>query len=419
MPKPSPRPALTRDLIAALPKSDLHVHLDGSLRLGTLIELARARKVKLPSTSQSGLLETVFKRAYRNLPEYLKGFEFTVACLQDAESLARVAHELCLDCRAENVFYVEIRFAPQLHARGDFDVVAVLRAVSNGIARAKKEINSHPDIVAGRLPHFEAGILVCAMRFFLPVFSGHYRAYFDALPYAPRRSIYGLASLELVRATVRAVEDEGLPVVGVDLAGQERGFPAKDHHEAYQFAHDHFLGKTVHAGEDYGPESIFQAITDCHADRIGHGTWLFSTARIQDASIKDKKGYVQSLVRYVADRRITLEVCLTSNQQTIPEFRTDLRKHPFRDMRKARISVTLCTDNRLVSRTTMTDEVWKAVETFDLTPREVKDLLIYGFKRSFFPGSYPGKREYVRAVLNRMESLMAQHGILLRPGAAE
>jgi adenosine deaminase len=414
-----PPGALSRDLIAALPKSDLHVHLDGSLRLHTLIELARERKVQLPSTSEAGLLETVFKRAYQNLPEYLKGFEFTVACLQDAEALARAAYELCLDCRAENVFYVEIRFAPQLHARGDFDVVAVLRAVSAGIAHAKREINAHADVAAGRVPRFEAGILVCAMRFFLPVFSAHYRAYFDALPTAPRRSIYSLASLELVRATVGAVEDEGLPIVGVDLAGQESGFPAKDHHDAYEFAHDHFLGKTVHAGEDYGPESIFQAITDCHADRIGHGTWLFSTDRIQDRSIKDKKRYVQNLVRYVADRRITLEVCLTSNQQTIPEFRGDLGKHPFRDMRQARLSVTLCTDNRLVSRTTVTDEVWKAVETFALSPREVKDVLIYGFKRSFYPGSYPEKREYVRTVLNCMEALMAERGIVLRPGAAD
>lgn len=417
--KTSAKRGLSRELIAALPKSDLHVHLDGSLRLQTLIELARERKVELPSTSESGLLQTVFKRAYKNLPEYLKGFEFTVACLQDAEAIERAAYELCHDCRAENVLYVEMRFAPQLHARDDFDVVAVLRAVTKGIERAKKEINRDPEVVAGRVPRFEAGILVCAMRFFLPVFSAHYRAYFDALPNAPRRSIYGLASLELVRATVRAVHEEGLPVVGVDLAGQERGFPAKDHDAAYQHAHDHFLGKTVHAGEDYGPESIFQAITDCHADRIGHGTWLFSTGRIQDKSITDRKRYVQSLVRYVADRRITLEVCLTSNQQTIPEFRADLSKHPFRDMRKARLSVSLCTDNRLVSRTTVTDEVWKAVQTFDLTPREVKDLLIYGFKRSFFPGSYPDKREYVRAVLNRMEAIMDEHGLVLRPGGID
>ncbi len=410
------KPVITRDLIAKLPKSDLHLHLDGSLRLETLIELAGEHGVKLPSATPEGLLELVFKRAYKNLPEYLKGFEFTVACLQDAESLERVAYELAWDCRRENVFYIEVRFAPQLHVRGEFGVRDVLRAVCRGLERAKKEINQAPAVKSGALPRFEAGVIVCALRFFLPVFSEHYRAYFEALPTAPNDEIYALASLELARAAVQAAEVDGLPVVGLDLAGQERGFPAKDHQAAYQLAHEHFLGKTVHAGEDYGPESIFQAITDCHADRIGHGTWLFSKKHIRDKSIVDKARFVDKIVRYVADRRITLEVCLTSNQQTIPELRDDLRKHPFKKMREARCSVTLCTDNRLVSRTTMTDEVEKAVGAFGLDPRALKDVLIYGFKRSFFPGSYPGKRDWVRSVLNHMEEVLLQAGHDVRAG---
>ncbi len=411
-----PKPLIARDLIARLPKSDLHLHLDGSLRLPTLIELAKQHKVALPSRTPEGLLELVFKRAYKNLPEYLKGFEFTVACLQDAESLERAAYELCIDCRAENVFYVEMRFAPQLHVRGEFRVREVLRAVCRGLERAKKVINADPDVKRGAVPRFEAGVIVCALRFFLPVFSEHYRAYFEALPSARPEEIYGLASLELARAAVAAAEEDGLPVVGFDLAGQERGFPAKDHQAAYQLAHEHFLGKTVHAGEDYGPESIFQAITDCHADRIGHGTWLFSQKHVHDRSITDKKAYIDKLVRYIADRRITLEVCLTSNQQTIPELRDDLGKHPFKKMRAARVSVTLCTDNRLVSRTTMTDEVEKAVTAFDLDPRGLKDVLIYGFKRSFFPGSYPDKRDWVRSMLNYMEDTFAQFGHDVRVG---
>lgn len=410
------KPVLTRDLVARLPKSDLHLHLDGSLRLETLLDLARIHKVELPSRTPEGLLELVFKRAYKNLPEYLKGFEFTVACLQDAESLERAAYELAWDCRRENVFYIEVRFAPQLHVRGDFRVRDVLRAVCRGLERAKKEINADPEVKRGALPRFEAGVIVCAMRFFLPVFSEHYRAYFEAMSTARPEEIYGLASLELARAAIAAAEVDGLPVVGLDLAGQERGFPCKDHQAAYQLAHDHFLGKTVHAGEDYGPESIFQAITDCHADRIGHGTWLFSQKHIKDKSIQDKRAYIDKLVRYIADRRITLEVCLTSNQQTIPELRGDLKKHPFRRMRDARCSVTLCTDNRLVSRTTMTDEVEKAVSAFGLEPRALKDVLIYGFKRSFFPGSYPDKRDWVRSVLNYMEDTFAQFGHDVRVG---
>jgi adenosine deaminase len=403
---PAASTALTRDLIAALPKSDLHVHLDGSLRLPTLIELARKQRVKLPSATPEGLLKLVFKRAYRSLPEYLKGFEFTVACLQDAESLERCAYELCQDCRAENVYYVEMRFAPQLHVRGDFDVRAVLRAVGAGIARARREINRDPEIAAGRRPYFQCGIIVCALRHFEPAFSEHYASYFGVLRTAPREAIYRLASVELARAAVLAAEADGVPVVGFDLAGQERGFPAKDHQEAYQLVHDHFLGKTVHAGEDYGPESIFQAITDCHADRIGHGTWLFSTRHIRDPRITDRRAYVDKLVRYIAERRITLEVCLTSNQQTIPELRSDLSRHPFRHMRKARLSVALCTDNRLVSRTTVTDEVHKAVTTFDLAPKELENLLIYGFKRSFYPGSYAEKRAYIRSVLDNLQTML-------------
>lgn len=414
---PRPDASLTRELIADLPKSDLHLHLDGSLRLETLVELAGTHGVALPSRTPEGLLDTVFKRAYRNLPEYLKGFEFTVACLQDAESLERASYELCIDCRRENVFYAEIRFAPQLHVSAAFGIRDVLAAVARGIERATKEINRDPLCKSGKVPPFAAGIIVCALRFFLPQFSHHYRAFFEVMPHAPTSEVYSLASLELARAAVRAAGD-GMPVVGFDLAGQERGFPAKDHQAAYQLAHEHFLGKTVHAGEDYGPESIFQAITDCHADRIGHGTWLFSTRHIRDRSIQDKKAYVDKLVRYVADRRITLEVCLTSNQQTLPELRDQLDRHPFRLMRKNRCSVTLCTDNRLVSRTTMTDEVLKAAATFALAPRELKDLLIYGFKRSFHIAPYAEKRAYVRKVLDHMEAMFLKHGVEVRgPGA--
>lgn len=414
---PSKRGAseLSRELIEKLPKTDLHLHLDGSLRLDTLIELAKARNVKLPSSSRDGLLRTVFKRAYQNLPEYLKGFEFTVACLQDPEALERVSYELCWDNWNEGVHYIEIRFAPQLHVREGFSIRDVLRAVSKGVTRARQEINRDKRVRAGEMPPFEVGIIGCGMRFFLPVFSPYYKAFFEALPYSTQERIHGLASLELARALVQARDEDGLPVVALDLAGQERGYPAVDHVEAYRFAHQNFLGKTVHAGEDYGPESIFQAITECHADRIGHGTWLFSASRIQDKSIRDKKGFVEQLVRYVADRRITLEVCLTSNQQTLPELRDDLRKHPFRKMRQHKISTTICTDNRLVSRTTVTDEVHKAVETFGLTPHALKDLLTYGFKRGFHPGAYIEKRTYVRQVIDYMEMVFAEHGLDVRP----
>jgi adenosine deaminase len=402
---------MDRDLIRRLPKTDLHVHLDGSLRLETLIDLAHSRRVALPSETPAGLEELVFRPRYRSLAEYLEGFRYTAAVLQDAEALERAAYELAEDCQAEGVLYLEVRFAPQLHVQPGFDVPAVVRAVDRGLRRAADAFNRRPEVTSGRTPRFAAGIVLCAMRFFRPGFSLGFRRFFEALPEAPETEIHVAASLEVARAAARLRREDGLLVVGIDLAGQEKGYPAEDHREAYQVAHEAFLGKTVHAGEDYGPESIFQAIGDLHADRIGHGTWLFDETKITNPRIKDRRRYVQDLAEFIADKRITIEVCLTSNQQTVPELAEDLRNHPFGQMRQRRLSTTFCTDNRLVSHTTITDEILRAVDAFDLSPREVRDILIYGFKRSFYPGSYLEKRTYVRQVIDYANRVLAEAGI--------
>jgi adenosine deaminase len=398
------------DLIRRLPKTDLHVHLDGSLRLGTLIELARGRNIPLPSETPEGLESLVFRPRYANLSEYLEGFRYTVAVLQDGEALERAAFELAEDCQAEGVRYLEVRFAPQLHVRPGFDVSEVVRAVDRGLRRAADAFNGRPEVRAGTEPRFAAGIILCAMRFFTPEFSLGFRRFFEALPEAPDTEVHAAASLQVARAAARLRRDEGLLVVGIDLAGQEKGYPAEDHREAYQVAHEAFLGKTVHAGEDYGPESIFQAIGDLHADRIGHGTWLFDASKITSPRIKDRQRYVEDLSEFIADKRITIEVCLTSNQQTVPELADDLRRHPFGEMRRRRLSTTFCTDNRLVSHTTVTEEIVRAVGAFGLTAREVRDILIYGFKRSFFPGSYLEKRSYVREVINYATRILEESG---------
>ena len=403
----------TRELIRELPKSDLHVHLGGSLREESLIEMAEERGVKLPADTREGLRETIFKDRYRNLEEYLQGFQYTTAVLQDSEALERAAYELCLDCQEEGVRYVEIRFSPQLHASEGLTVPSTLSSVSKGIERAKGEYNGRPEIRSGDEPPFQAGIIVCAMRYFSPSFSHTFAEMYEAFD-LPEDRIFGLASESLVRASIRARDELGLPVVGIDLAGQEHGYPAEDHAEAYQLAHEAFLGKTVHAGEDYGPESIFQAITECHADRIGHGTWMFNTDQIRDPRIEDKERYVDQLVRYIADRRITVEVCLTSNLQTTPFFKS-IQDHPFKKMLENRLSATLCTDNRLVSRTSVSREVELAMQAFNLGPKEIGDLLIYGFKRSFYPGPYLEKREYVRRVIDFRDEVLSRHGIELKP----
>ena len=390
------------ELIKALPKSDLHVHLDGSLRLGTLIELAREQQVELPSYTEDGLRELVFRPAYANLTEYLEGFKYTVPALQTAEALERATYELAEDCWQEGVCYIEIRFAPQLHVHERLSLHAVVDAVARGIRRAEAEFNQSDAVLQGRFPPFHAAIIFCAMRFFRAGFSQGYQACFNASPFSPPEEVFHRASLDLARAAAHFKNEAGLPVSGFDLAGQEKGYPAVRHLESFQVAHGAFLGKTVHAGEDYGPESIFQAIGDLHADRIGHGTTLLDPSAVTDPAVEDPQAYIDRLCQYVADRRITLEVCLTSNRQTVPAFHGNLSEHPFREMVRRRLSTTLCTDNRLVSDTDVTREVLLAVETFGLRPKELHDLLTYGFKRSFFPGPYLEKRLYVRQVLDVM-----------------
>jgi len=281
--------------------------------------------------------------------------------------------------------------------------------VAKGLMRARDEINKTEAIANGLEPPFGAGIIACAMRMFTGGFSDYFRKFMAVHAFTPPDEVYALASMEIARAVVALRVGEGLPIVGFDLAGPEAGYPAGDHVAAYNYVQKHFINKTVHAGEAYGPESIFQAITDLHSDRIGHGYHLFSTDRIQSPGIVDRDAYVERLAQYIADRRVTLEVCLTSNLQTMPEL-TDIRDHHFRKMLDARLSVTLCTDNRLISNTTVSKEIELAVRNFDIPPRLLKHILIYGFKRSFFAGTYQEKRVYVRQVIDFYDSLARKYG---------
>ena len=399
---------ISKNLLAALPKTDLHVHLDGSLRLNTLIELAKARGVKLPSYTEAGLEELVFKESYENLGDYLHGFQYTCGVMQDPEALERVAYELALDNIAEGVRYIEVRFAPQLHMRTGFNFDAVLLAVNRGLARAETEHAASEAVVANGEPPFRYGIIVCAMRKFAANFSPWYATLCGAMQEAPPTKLYATAALEAARAAVRVRDETGIPIVGFDLAGEERGYPADDYVEAYQFAKDNFLKCTVHAGEAYGPESIYQAITALHADRVGHGYHLFDHDQVTTPKITDPKRYVDALSRYISDRRITVEVCITSNLQTNPSI-GEAKNHAFKKMLDHRVSATLCTDNRLISKTTMTKELALAVEAFDMNPGLIRNTIIYGFKRSFFPGSYIEKRAYVRNIIDYYEKVWEEH----------
>jgi len=397
-----------QDFIRQIPKSDLHVHLDGSVRIPTLIEIAQTENLPLPSYTEAGLNELLFKDNYANLSEYLACFGRTIPALQTPENLERVACEFALDNQAEGVCYVEVRFAPQFHVNRIMDVESALRSVTAGLERAAREYNSQPAVRDGTLPSFQFGIIACAMRSFGHGFSEYFDMFLSAHRYSDPPTIHALASYELVRACVKARDKAGIPVVGFDLAGAEAGNPAEIHQQAYHYAHKHFMHLTVHAGEEYGAESIFQAITDLHADRIGHGYCLFDVEKISDPAITDPADYVRRLAQYIADRRITIEVCLTSNLQTNPAIGS-IARHNFRRMLEAKLSCTLCTDNRTVSKTTASREIEQAVRTFQLHGETLKDLIIYGFKRSFFPGTYAEKRRYVRQVIDRYELLARQH----------
>ena len=398
---------ITAELIRALPKSDLHVHLDGSLRLSTLINLARKQGVSLPSYEEQGLRDLVFKSQYANLSEYLAGFAFTCAVMHDNEAIERVACELAEDVLAENVRYLEVRFAPQLHVTRSDEMIGVLAAVTRGLERAAKTFNATPAVASGRDLRFRFGLIVCAMRNFFPGMSQYYARLTEVLPTMPHKELVSLAALEAARVAVEARDRHGIPVVGFDLAGEEAGFRAGHHAAAFQEAHHHFICKTVHAGEAYGPESIYEAITKCHAERIGHGTGLFAPERIVDPASKDRARYVDLLVDYIASRRIGVEVCPTSNLQTMPELGA-IANHLVRQMMAHRLAVTIGTDNRLVSHTTLSREIALVAEAFSFDLRALRNLVLAGFKSAFFPGSYAEKRLYVAQAATQFDRVVAE-----------
>lgn len=405
--------AYSHAFLKAMPKADLHLHLDGSLRPASLIEMAQRSGVELPSYTVEGLYDLVFKESYQNLGEYLHGFQYTCAVLRDMENLEQAAYDLAQDNLAEGVVYIEVRFAPQLMmdpTRGiDFDTV--MHAVNRGLARAQAEYNGQAEVRSGQRPPFNYGIINCAMRMFgRKGFSPYYTQLFQMLRDHEPKDVIKAAAMEMIRASVRLRDEEGLPIVGLDIAGQEMGYPAHEFKEVYEYAHQNFMLKTVHAGEAYGAESIFEALTLCYADRLGHGYSLFSPELIQDERITDKHEYARRLASFIADRRIAIEVCMTSNLQTNPTIGS-AQNHNFKHMYNNRIATVICTDNRLVSRTTVTQEYELALSAVDVPLKRLKDMVAYGFKKNFFAGDYIAKRAYAKQVLQYFDKIVAEHGV--------
>lgn len=332
---------LERELVARAPKVLLHEHLDGSLRPSTVIELAEECGYDgLPESDPEKLGKWFFAGASRgSLPLYLEGFDHTIAVMQTESALERVAYEFMEDMAADNIVYVEVRFAPHFHTGAGLGLDAVMGAVLRGLRRGKVDCD------------VDFGLIVCAMR-----------AQSDEL------------SLKLAELSI-TWRERGC--VGFDLAGEEAGHPAKHHLAAFQFIKRMNGSITIHAGESFGPESIWQALQYCGAHRIGHGVRLIEDIVTYDEKII-KVGY---LAQYVLDHRIPLEVCLSSNVHT--GAAASMAAHPFPLFKQLGFRLTLNTDNRLMSSTTMTDEYLVAVEQFDCGLDDLEVLSINGMKSAF------------------------------------
>lgn len=397
--------SFSSELIASLPKSDLHCHLDGSMRVATLIDLAKEQGVQLPSYDVDALNELVFKKEYGSLSEYLCGFGYTCAVLRSFDAIERAAFEMVEDVLNDGLRYLEVRFAPQLLVDSGVDCVQTFISVNKGITRAAGEFNRSDAVKNGEDIPFEYGIICCAMRNFCKGMGGYFDTLLDVLSGSAKKDVIITASNQAVRSALRARDVHGVPVVAFDLAGEEAGYPAGHHFSAYDEAHRNFMRKTVHAGEAYGPESIYEAITLCNAERIGHGTFIFSPEQVKDPEIQDKVAYADAIADYVATRRITLEVCPTSNLQTIPELEGDISLHPVKKMIDYGLSVAICTDNMLVSHTTLSRELSLVVDACGLDEVALKRLVLAGFKGSFYYGSYADKRKFVKRAADKIDAV--------------
>lgn len=322
--------SVTRDLLTRLPKAELHCHLDGSLRPETLLELAREQGIRLPHDDAESLRAYMLVADARNLEDYLARFEHTLVVMQTAEAIERIAFELAEDAWREGVWYLEARFCPVLNIRRGLTPEETIRAALRGLARAEREHG-----IIGR-------VIVCALRTDPPA-----------------------VSLDLARLAVR-MRDEG--VVGFDLAGAERGHPATQHVAAFTYARSNDLACTCHAGEGAGADSVRDAVHGCCVHRIGHGTSL-----IHD----------QRLTEYVNDRRIAVEVCLTSNVQT--HAVESYAAHPARAYVERGLNVVLGTDNRLMSGISLTDEYWHAATELGLDLPALSRIARNGFESAFLP----------------------------------
>jgi adenosine deaminase len=338
-------PALTRDDLLQWPKAELHCHLDGSMRLETMLDLARVQGQRdvLPADSVEGLREELRGvEESDTLEAYLAWFQYTIPLLQTTAAISRAAYELAEDNAAEHVRYLEVRYSPILHVEAGLSLEDVNAAVLDGLARAEADFD------------ITTSLIICGLR-----------------------DRFESASMRMAEM---AVEHRHEGVVAFDLAGGEAGNPPKGHLHAFYHARNNLLNLTIHAGEAWGPDSIRQALFYCGAHRIGHGISLR----------RDPE-----LMQYFANHRIPLEICPSSNvhTQAVPS----LAAHPIETYVHSNIPVTVNTDNRLFSRTSVTEELWRVYQHCNLTAADLREIAINGFRYAFLP--YQRKQALLRSVL--------------------
>ncbi|MGW4226690.1 adenosine deaminase [Streptomyces bauhiniae] len=333
-------PRIDTETLRRLPKAVLHDHLDGGLRPATVIELAAAVGHTLPTTDPDELAAWYVEAAGSgDLVRYIGTFEHTLAVMQTREGLLRVAEEYVLDLAADGVVYAEVRYAPELNTRAGLTLAEVVETVQEGLAAGMAKA------AAAGTP-VRVGTLLCGMRMF------------DRVGEAADLAV--------------AYRDAG--VVGFDIAGAEDGFPPADHLAAFEHLRAESVPFTIHAGEAYGLPSIHQAVQVCGAQRLGHGV------RITEDIVDGKLG---RLAGWVRDRRIALEMCPTSNLQT--GCATSIAEHPITALKDLGFRVTLNTDNRLVSGTTMTREMALLVEEAGWTAEDLRTVTVNAVKSAFIP----------------------------------
>ncbi len=346
----TPNRPYDRAFFEKLPKTDLHVHLDGSMRIETMLDIAQKEGIDLGADTPEKLIKKIGPgKMHESLNKYLEGFDLTLKVMQTPESLYRAAYELAEDNAKENVHYIEVRYSPILHTQKGLSPTVILESVVEGLKDAERDFN------------IKSGVIVCGIRNISPEVS--------------------------MRMAELAVAFKNRGVVGFDLAGAEYNYPARDHLPAFNLILSNNINVTIHAGEAYGPDSIHQALHYCGAHRIGHGT------RLREQG---------DLLNYVNDHRIPLEICLSSNIQT--QAAKHMGDHPFKFYLDLGLRVTLNTDNRLITNTTMTDEYYIAYKEFGLSPQNILDLVINGVKSAFIPFEY--KKWFLRDTKKRAIALI-------------